>query len=100
MNKYKTFQEFKLNYFDCLIIFLAILFKYLINFGIHDIYMYSYLLGICLLTLINIYYKKFTINEFNKIILFLALSTYFVVVYKDANFLISFLLALSLDFAI
>lgn len=93
MNEYKTFQEFKLNYFDCLIIFLAILFKYLINFGMQPRYMYSYLLGICLLTLINIYYKKFTINEFNKIILFFSLSTYFVVVYKNANFLISFLLA-------
>ena len=49
MNKYKTFQELNLSYFDCLIIFLAILFKYLINFGIQTIYMYSYLLGICLL---------------------------------------------------
>ena len=53
MNEYKTFQEFKLNYFDCLIIFLAILFKYLINFGMQPRYMYSYLLGICLLTLLT-----------------------------------------------
>lgn len=87
-------DEKKMNYLDALIIFFSIMFKYLINYKVSMKFLYCFLLMICILTIINIYYKKFTKNEFIKIIVFFAISIYFIVVYKDVNFFISFLLAL------
>ncbi len=94
MKKYEaTLIERNINYFDALIIFLIILFKYLLNFRVPMLFLYLYIIIICVLTIVNIYYKKFTISEFKKIAMFLIISMYFVVLYKDVNFLMSFLLA-------
>lgn len=95
MNKNKSMlKELSISYLDAFIIMSLILFKYLINYGIQIKLLYIYLMIICILTLLNIYDKKFTIQEFNKIIIFFIISLYFIIVHRDVNFFISFLLAI------
>ena len=83
-----------LNQLEIFIIFLAILFKYLLNAGISQNYLYILIAIMMFLTLMSLYYKKMTKNQLLKCSIFLIISAYFVVVNKDVNFLISFLLAL------
>ena len=83
-----------LNQLEKFIIFLAILFKYLLNVGISQKYLYILIAIMMILTLISLCSKRLTKNQLLKVLIFFFISAYFVIVNKDVNFLISFLLAL------
>lgn len=87
-------MKFLLNQLEKFIIFLAILFKYLLNAGISQNYLYVLIIIMMILTLISLYNKKLTKNQLLKCLILFLISAYFVIVNKDVNFLISFLLAL------
>lgn len=87
-------QEKKLNWFEGILVFLCILFKYLIVYGVSQTILYMYMMIVAVIIMIDIINKKFSRNEFLKIMFFLGISAYFVVIYQDVNFLISFLLAM------
>lgn len=78
---------------DIIIIFLGILFKYLLCYGVSQTILYGLLVIICLFTLIDIYKLKLEKNNWNKVILFLVISLFFVITQLDVNFLISTLFA-------
>lgn len=86
--------KFLLNQLEKFIIFLAILFKYLLNAGISQNYLYILIIIMMILTLTSLYKKKLTKKQLLKCLILLLISAYFVFVNKDVNFLISFLLAL------
>ena len=79
---------------DIIIIFLGILFKYLLCYGINQTILYALLALICFITLINIYNLKVKKKELLKIMLFLIISIFFVILKRDVNFLISFLFSI------
>ena len=83
-----------LNQLEKIVIFLAILFKYLLNAGIPQNYLYILIIVMMVLTLLSLYNKKMSKHQLLKCLFFLLISSYFVIVNKDVNFLISFLLAL------
>lgn len=84
----------KYNAFENLLVFLAILFKYLIVYGISKNFLYIYLAILSLLVCIDIYTKKMKKIEMIKVIGLFIISLLFIVIYSDANFYISFMLAL------
>lgn len=79
---------------DIIIIFLGILFKYLLCYGINQTILYALLALICIITIINIYNLKVKKKELIKIMLFLIISIFFVILKRDVNFLISFLFSI------
>lgn len=83
----------KFNVAEGIIIFLSILLKYLIIHETEESIIYIYLVLVILFTFGIIFQKKFQVKEFLKIIFFLGLSLYFVIMYKDVNLFISVLMA-------
>lgn len=84
----------KYNFLEKALIFLAIIFKYLIGYGVNTYILYSILMVLTILTGVDIYNKKLNRKELGKIVIFGFIALFFVVFYADANFFISFILAL------
>lgn len=82
-------KESKLSLYEKIIIFLCILLKYLITYGISKTILYLYLSVLIFLVVIDIYNKKIPKTQYIKIIIFFCISAYFVVLHQDVNFLIS-----------
>ncbi len=76
------------------LVFICVLFKYLITYGINKNILYLILLFIVFLTLITTLKKKLYLVEFNKLIFFGFIALIFILFYSDQNFLISYLLAI------
>ncbi len=86
-------QEKKLTFFEGILVFLCILLKYLITYGISKSVLYAFLIFLIIFLIIDIYKKKIRKNEFIKIIILLSISAYMVILYQDVNFLISLIMA-------
>ena len=84
----------KFNFVEIIIIFFSILLKYLIIHKVSNLVLYPYLCGLLFLAFCVVFRKKVKHSELMKIMFLFLISVYFVVYYKDVNFLISFLLAI------
>ena len=84
----------KINYLEKLIIFLAILFKYLITYGVSTNLLYVFLAIIIILVFVDLFNKKIYKDEIRNVIILGIITCYFIIFYSEQNFLISFLLAL------
>lgn len=84
----------KVNFVEIIIIFFSILLKYLIIHKVSNLVLYPYLCGLLFLAFCVVFRKKVKHSELMKIMFLFLISVYFVVYYKDVNFLISFLLAI------
>lgn len=89
-------QNNKINFLEKLTIFLAIFLKYLITYGISYNFLCLYIAILGLMVFVNIYNKKLYISELKKIIIFGLITCYFLFFYFEQNFLISFLLAITI----
>lgn len=86
-------KDSKFNIVEIALVFLAIMFKYLINIHVARRYLYVFLIVIIFFTVVLFFHKRMSRNQlFRGFILFLV-ALYFTVFYDDANFLISFILA-------
>lgn len=83
-----------MNYLEIIIIFFSILFKYLLSYGISKNLLYLFIGFICLLIALDIKNIKITKKEFGKILIFLIISMYFVIMQQDVNFLISLIFSI------
>lgn len=79
---------------DAILIFLCVLFKYLIVYGISKSVLYTFIGVLAFLVLIDVCSKSFSKEQYINITIFLGISMFFVIIYQDVNFLISFLLAM------
>lgn len=92
--------EKRFTIFDYILTFLAVFFKYMltykenINPNGRFTLLYIYLFILIILVFICIYRKKINKNELGRIVIFGVIATYFIVMYSEQNFLISYLLSL------
>ena len=83
----------KLNIFEIFLVFLAIMFKYLINISVSRKYLYLLLVFMILMIVILIFSKRMTKNQLFRAFIILIIALIFTIYYEDVNFLISLILA-------
>lgn len=90
----ENIEDNRMNFIEKIIIFLEIFFKYLITYGVSDIFLCLYLIILITIVLVDLYKRKMYVSELKNILIFGLIACYFIIFYFEQNFLISFLLAI------